>query len=111
MSEAPHRAVEFILKTAPLFAKAKSDRVQLEEFRKSKKAMLMQQASLSGVQALAAQERDAYASQEYQALLKGLAAAVEQEETLKWQLTAAQLKIEVWRSENANNRFVDRVTT
>ena len=31
MSEAPHRAVEFILKTAPLFAKAKSDRVYIEE--------------------------------------------------------------------------------
>ena len=111
MSEAPHRAVEFILKTAPLFAKAKSDRVYIEEYRKSKKALLMQQASVNGVQTLAAQERDAYADEEYQALLKGLAAAVEQEETLKWQLTAAQLKIEVWRSENANNRFVDRVNT
>jgi len=111
MSEAPHRAVEFILKTAPLFAKAKSDRVYIESFLKSKKALLMQQASLKGIQALAAQERDAYSDEEYQALLKGLAAAVEQEETLKWQLTAAQLKIEVWRSENANNRFVDRVNT
>jgi len=111
MSEAPHRAVEFILKTAPLFAKAKSDRVYIEEYRKSKKALLMQQASLRGTQTLAAQERDAYADEEYQSLLKGLAAAVEQEETLKWQLTAAQLKIDVWRSENASNRFVDRVTT
>jgi len=111
MSEAPHRAVEFILKTAPLFAKAKSDRVYIESFLKSKKALLMQQASLKGVQTTAAQEREAYADEEYQALVKGLAAAVEQEETLKWQLTAAQLKIEVWRSENANNRFVDRVNT
>jgi len=111
MSEAPHRAVEFILKTAPLFAKAKSDRVYIEEYRKSKKALLMQQASLNGVQTLAAQERDAYADEEYQALLKGLAAAVEQEETLKWQLTAAQMRCDIWRSENANNRFVDRVTT
>jgi len=111
MSEAPHLAVEFILKNAPKFAKAKSDRVYIESFLKSKKALLMQQASLKGVQTLAAQERDAYSDEEYQALLKGLAAAVEQEETLKWQLTAAQLKIEVWRSENANNRFVDRVNT
>lgn len=111
MSEAPHRAVEFILKTAPLFAKAKSDRVYIEEYRKSKKALLMLLACLRGTQTLAAQERDAYAHEEYQSLLKGLAAAVEQEETLKWQLTAAQLKIEVWRSENANNRFVDRVNT
>jgi hypothetical protein len=111
MSEAPHRAVEFIHKTAPLFAKSKSDRVYIEEYRKSKKALLMQQASVNGVQTLAAQERDAYADEEYQALLKGLAAAVEQEETLKWQLTAAQMRADIWRSENANNRFVDRVNT
>jgi len=108
MSEAPHRAVEFILKTAPLFAKAKSDRVYIESFLKSKKAILMQQASLKGVQTLAAQERDAYSDEEYQALLKGLAAAVEQEETLKWQLTAAQMRCDIWRSENANNRFIDK---
>jgi len=111
MSEAPHRAVEFILKTAPLFAKAKSDRVYIEEYRKSKKALLMQQASVNGVQTLAAQERDAYADEEYQALLKGLASAVEQEETLKWQLIAAQMRADIWRSENANNRFLDRVNT
>ena len=37
----------------------------------------MQQASVSGTQTMAAQERDAYAAQEYQDLLKGLAAAVE----------------------------------
>ena len=108
MSEAPHRAVEFILKTAPLFAKAKSDRVYIEEYRKSKKALLMQKASIYGVQTLAAQEREAYADEEYQALLKGLAAAVEQEETLKWQLTAAQMRCDIWRSENANNRFIDK---
>jgi len=37
-----------------------------------------------------------------------LATAVEQEETLKWQLTAAQMRCDIWRSENANNRFIDK---
>lgn len=33
----PNAAVDFLLKNANLFAKAKSDRVYLEEFRKSKR--------------------------------------------------------------------------
>jgi hypothetical protein len=111
MSDAPHAAVDYIIKNSPKYTKAKSDRVHLEEFRKSKKAMLMQQASLNGVTALAAQERDAYASEEYQDLLKGLAAAVEQEETLKWHLEAAKLRVNIWQTESANNRGLDRVTT
>lgn len=34
--------------------------------------------------------------------------AVRAEEALRWRLTAAQLRVEVWRSENANNRTQDR---
>jgi hypothetical protein len=41
-------------------------------------------------------------------LLKGLALAVEQEETLKWQLEAARLDIEIWRTREATNRMQDR---
>ena len=37
----PHKAIDFIYKQAPLYAKAKAERVRLEEFRKSKKALLM----------------------------------------------------------------------
>ena len=64
--DAPHAAVDFILKNAPAFAKAKSERVFLEEFRKSKKALLMKDALLNGIEAANAQEREAYANPEYQ---------------------------------------------
>jgi len=37
--------------------------------------------------------------------------AIEKEETLKWQLTAAQMKTEVWRTESANERMEGRATT
>jgi hypothetical protein len=53
-------------------------------------------------------EADAYAHREYQALLAGLRVAVEQEEALKWQLTAAQARIEIYRTQSANNRNMDR---
>ena len=53
------KVVEFILKTAAPYSKAKSERLYLEEFRKTKKALLMQEALFKGVEAISAQERDA----------------------------------------------------
>lgn len=103
--EAPHTAVDFILKNAPAFAKAKSERVYLEEFRKSKKALLMKDALINGIEAANAQEREAYADPAYQELLKGLAEAIEVEETLKWKMEAARMRIDIWRTEQANERM------
>jgi hypothetical protein len=76
----------------------------LEEFRKTKKALLMKQALEMGYESAVAQEREAYAHPEYAELLRGLAVAIEQEESLKWMLTAAQMRSEVWRTESANER-------
>lgn len=106
----PNAAVDFLLKNANLYAKAKAERVYLEEFRKSKKALLMQEAFCVGVDTMAGQERDAYARIEYQDLLKGLKEAVEIEESLKWKMTAAQLRVEIWRTTQANNRFIEKAT-
>ena len=101
----PNQAVDFILKNAKLFAKAKSERVYLEEFRKSKKALLMKDSRET---TSAAQERDAYAHAEYRELLLGLKQAVEVEEQLRWTLIAAQARVEIWRSQEASNRLQDR---
>jgi len=61
-----------------------------------------------GYEAANAQEREAYADPAYQQLIKGLAAAIEKEETLKWEIEAARLDIEIWRSREATNRTQDR---
>lgn len=103
----PNRAVDFILKEAPNFAAAKAQRVYLEEFRKSKKALLMEECD---EKAANAREQYAYAHDEYIELLAGLKVAVEQEESLKWKLTAAQLRVEIWRTQEASNRGQDRAT-
>jgi len=108
--ENPNKVVEFLLKNAGKYAKAKSERIYIEEFRKSKKALLMQMAQLKGVETMAAQERDAYANEEYQELLEGLKEAVEVEEKLRWQMLAAQIKVDIWRTEQANNRFIEKAT-
>jgi len=74
----PEEAAESIRNKAPAYGEAKAQRVYLEEFRKSQKAMLMKESLEMGYEAANAQEREAYASPVYQKLLNGLAAAIEQ---------------------------------
>lgn len=98
------RSLDFIRDNAPAYAKAKSERIYLEEFRKSKKALCMRTAELAGHKTAAMQEREAYADPEYLAVLDGLRAAVEEEERLRWLIVGAQAKIEAWRTIEANRR-------
>ena len=102
------RVLDFIRDNAPNYAKAKAERIYLEEFRKSKKAMLMQEGAVSGLQATNAQETYAYAHGEYRSLLEALKAAVEEEEKMRWLLIGAQAKAEAWRTLSANQRVEAR---
>lgn len=104
----PEDAAAAIREKAPEYGKAKGQRVYLEEFRRSKKAMLMKDSLAMGVEAANAQEREALADPEYVQLLKGLAIAIEDEETLKWELEAARLEIEIWRTRQATERLIVR---
>lgn len=102
----PNKAIDYIIANASKFAKARSERVYIEEYRKSLKAILMQR---SGEKVISAQERDAYAHDDYITLLEGLREAVEAEEKLRWDLIAAQARIEVYRTQEASNRAQDRI--
>jgi len=97
----PNDAIDYIIKNAEKFAKAKAERIYLEEFRKSKKAILMKE---SFEETVGAQEREAYAHPDYRELLRGLREAIEIEEKLRWDLVAAQARVDVWRSIEASNR-------
>lgn len=100
----PNDAIEYIFKHGKKFAKAKAERTYLEEYRKSLKALLMQEAQVDGHQTAAAQEREAYADDRYQVLLQGLKAAVEAEEEVRWGLVAAQARIDVYRTQESSKR-------
>lgn len=104
----PEDAAQAIRDKAPLFGEAKAQRVYLEEFKRTKRALLMKDALTLGIEAANAQEREAYAHPSYQQLIRGLAEAIEKEETLRWELEAARLDIEIWRSREATNRNQDR---
>jgi len=99
--EQAERANDFIRDQADNFAAAKSNRRYLEEFRKSKKAILF---SESGEKTDKGKENYAYAHPEYEELLTALKDAIQDEESLRWKMVAAQAKIEMWRTYQANNR-------
>ena len=103
----PHDAIDFIFKTSPQYAKAAGELAQLEAFRHSLKAIKMAQTD---EQSLGAQEREAYRSQDYQDLCKAIGVATEQKEALKWQLEAAKMRFEAWRTQQANDRNLERLT-
>lgn len=98
------RCLDWIRDNASAYAQAKADRIYLENFRKSKKAMGMRAAELEGHKTAAVQEREAYASSDYIMILEALKAAVEKEETLRWMMVSAEAKVEVWRTLSANQR-------
>lgn len=98
------KALDYLRDSAPAYAKAKANRVYLEEYRKSLKAIIMKEVEPKFPSA-AAQEREAYADDRYRQLLGGLRQAVEDEERLRWRIVAAQAKIEVWRSLESSRRI------
>ena len=108
MGMTPEEAAETIRELAPKYGEAKAQRAYLEEFRRAKKALLMKDSLLLGEKAVNAQEREALADPEYLQLLKGLAVAIEQEESLRWQLEAARLEIDIWRTRQASERLLIR---
>lgn len=87
------------------YAQAEAERVYLTEFKKSKKALLMQrhEGYQKGI-SIAAQEREAYADEEYVELLEGLKVATEKALSLKFKLDAMKMRFETWRTKQATMR-------
>jgi hypothetical protein len=103
----PHEAINYIYKNAPEYGKAKGRVAELEAFKHSLKAIMM---SKSDETTIGGQEKAAYASDEYQNLCKAIGEATEQAETLKWRLESARMRFEAFRTEQASNRHIEKLT-
>jgi hypothetical protein len=96
-------ATEWLVHNAKGIAVAKANRDRCENRLRVIKSLAMK---ASGEKSAAAQEREAYASDEYQGAIDDLfQATVEHEELIATRL-AAQEVINVWRSINSNLRGV-----
>ena len=100
--EAP---LQFIRDNEAAYAKAKADRVYLTEFRKTKKALLMNEAESQGRKTAQERESYAYAHKDYQGLLEGLRVAIEAEALLELGIERSKLGIDIWRTKQANERY------
>jgi hypothetical protein len=96
----PERAIKYIVENAPLFAQAKANRVFIENYLRTVKSRLMNEEEGT----LGNKEAYAYAHDSYVEQLKGLKAATEEEERLKYMLLAAQARIDVWKTQEYTRR-------
>jgi capsule polysaccharide export protein KpsE/RkpR len=88
-------------------AKASSDKSYLKEFLKSKLAILM---SESTEPTMSGKEMYAKSHEDYIELLDGIRIAEYEEIKLKWEMESAKITVEIYRTESANNRTIDRAT-
>jgi hypothetical protein len=86
-------------------AKAKAYRLWLQDYTHVLKAKLMGQSNEKSVNA---QERFAYSHPEYEAHLKLLQAAREDDEIHAYKFKAADKKLEVWRTQQSNQRAMGK---
>ena len=95
------KALEFLTNSAKEYAEARGMRVWLEHRLKTEKSA----AFLSvGEGAMAEREARAYVSEGYRSATDALKDAIVLEERLRALRVAAEAKIEVWRSTQANMR-------
>ena len=110
MSKDINDSIDFIYRSGNEYASAKAEVTYLTEFLKSKRAILTKEAMAKGSKSVAAAEIEALSHPEYITLLEGLRDATKTAEGLRWGITAAQARIDCWRSLEASNRRMDRVT-
>ncbi len=99
--EALEKALDYLRDTAEEAAQAKADRLHLDDYSRVLKATIMSEHLAEAVNA---QERNAYADIRYRNHLEGLKHAIFKDERFKFLREAAAVKIEVWRSIQANER-------
>jgi hypothetical protein len=95
------RAVQWLIDAAQGIAKTRAERWRAEEMLKPTRALLMAEHAAKPVNA---QEREALSDPRYQAAIDRAAAAIEADELNRARVKAAEMKVDVWRSQQANLR-------
>ncbi len=98
------RRMQELRELSDKYAKAYALSEHLDEFKKSKLAILMKEAERAGFSTSAAQEREARASDDYLALLDSIKAAKEDSEALRWKLKLVEISVDVWRTKESTKR-------
>jgi len=103
----PHNAYDTLERIKSAYAKAEGLVAGLEAKKRAIIAIMMKK---SNENALGAQEREAYASKEYEEYCEQIDIATANKTLLKLEMAQAQMEFEAWRTEQANNRNIERLT-
>jgi hypothetical protein len=98
------KALDYLRDNARDAAQAKANRIYVQEYRKVIKAQLMKE---HGAMSAVLQEREAYSDPRYIEHLEAIREAVSVDEGHSFLRSAADAKIQAWRTQSSNNR--DRV--
>lgn len=106
------RALDTMRDNAGVTAKRRAYRLYLERYEKHLVATTMKRkaAEHNGPKpmSIAEQEREAYADESYLTHIKGYQVAVEDDERARFKMLSSQTDVEVWRTQQANNRRQDK---
>ena len=99
------RTLDWLVKAALPASKARAEREYVEQFRKSLKAILM---GKSDAKTIAEREAYAYSHPEYKQHLDAIREAIEADEKYRWLQVAAEAKIRLWQTMQANSRAQEK---
>ena len=99
--EALEKALDYLRDTSDHCAQKRADRLYLDDYSRVLRATIMSEHLSEPVNA---QERYAYSDIRYRNHLEALKISIYEDEKARFLREAAAVKIEVWRSEQANER-------
>lgn len=104
--EQVQEAFDYLLEQADNAAKARAERLWMEDYTKVVKAELM---SESNSDKIGEQERYAYAHARYKKHLEDLKTAIARDEKHRFTLNAKNAVLDAWRTSEASNRALSKV--
>ena len=99
------KGLRYMREHAHDLASAKANRIYITHYLKSCHAMLYSECEEKTVEG---KKMWAYAHPDYQKQLAALQIAVQEEETHNFKIKAAEALADVWRTQESNNRSIDR---
>ena len=103
----PYNAYDTLERIKNAYSKAEGLVAGLDAKKKAIIAIMMKK---SNENALGAQEREAYASDEYAEYCEQIDIATANKTLLKLEVAQAQMEFEAWRTQEASNRNIERMT-
>jgi hypothetical protein len=103
----PNDEIQNIVDLKDDYAAAEANLAWLESYKHALKALKMKESPSPSI---AGKEMDALASDEYMTYCHDLEEAKRKHTSLKLVIETAKMKVEVWRTEQATNRQVEKLT-